>query len=214
MAHGVISVIQTYRMISKQVRTIKDWRRVYKDMKDTAEIGKAKQEELGGEVTTLKVELAQVQEQLASKEYVMTVKEVDLANKENELAAQAAELVQKQEDLDWERNKRAKDRVEAAEVTRKSSEMEKVVAETQAALDRSEKVRKYIMTSDIREIVTKVFASDDYVYELAGLVPKLQDTGRVELLWELQEEYFPSKDIKDLPGYVKNTVDISNAAFT
>lgn len=51
-------------MISKQVRNIQDWMRVYKDMKDTTEMGKARQEELGGEVTALKAELAQAQEQL------------------------------------------------------------------------------------------------------------------------------------------------------
>lgn len=56
--------MQVHRMISKQCRTIKDWRRVYKDMKDTAEAGKAKQEELGGEVTALRAELAQLQDQL------------------------------------------------------------------------------------------------------------------------------------------------------
>lgn len=70
-----------------------------------------------------------------------------------------------------------------------------------------------MMTSGVREIVAKIFASDDYVYEVAGLVPKIQATGRVELLRELQGEYIPGKDIKDLPGYVENAVDISNAAF-
>lgn len=50
-------------------------------------------------------------------------------------------------------------------------------------------------------------------FEAAGLVPKLQATGRVGLLRELQGEYFPDKEIKDLPGYVDNAVEISNAAF-
>lgn len=68
------------------MRTIKYLRRVYKDMKDTAEMSKAKQEESGGEVTTLKAELAQAQEQLTRKEYVLIVKEADLANEEKELA--------------------------------------------------------------------------------------------------------------------------------
>lgn len=136
-----------------------------------------------------------------------------MAKKEKELAARAADLVRKQEELDWERSERAKARVEAAEATKKRGEMEKVAAETQAALDRSEGVRKYLMMSGVRRIVAKIFSSDDYVYEVVGLVPKLQATGRVELLRELQEEYFPGKEIKDLPGYVENAVDISNAAF-
>lgn len=67
-------------------------------------------------------------------------------------------------------------------MTRKSSEIEKVVTEMQAVLDRAEKVRKYIMTSGVREIVAKVFAINDNVYEVTGLVTKLQSTGRVELL--------------------------------
>lgn len=35
-------------MVFKQVRRIKDWRRVYKGIKDTAGAEKEKQEELGG----------------------------------------------------------------------------------------------------------------------------------------------------------------------
>lgn len=210
-------------MISKQCRMIKDWRRVYKDLEETADTCKKRQEELEGEVTSLReeldevtalrAELAQVQDQLASKEYVLTMKEADVASKERELTVQNAELVRKQEELDRERGELAKARTEIAEATRRSSEMEKVAAETRAALDRSEEVRRYMMTSGVREIVAKIFASDDFVYEVAGLVPKIQTTGRVELLRELQEEYFPGKDIKDLPGYVENAVDISNAAF-
>lgn len=95
-------------MISKQVRTIKDWRRVYKGLEETAEAGKAKQEELGGEVSALRAELAQAREQLASKDYILTVKEADLANKDKELSVRAAELTRKQEELDWERGERAK----------------------------------------------------------------------------------------------------------
>lgn len=154
-----------------------------------------------------------MQEQLANNEYVLIVKEANVANKEKELTTRATELVRKQEELDWEGGKRAKARVEAAEATRKSSEIEKVVAETQATLDRSEKVHKYMMMSGVREIVAKVFTNDDYMYEMAGLVPKLQATGHVELLRELHEEYLSSKDIKDLPEYMENAVDISNVAF-
>lgn len=178
---------------------------IYKDLEETADTCKKRQEELEGEVTSLReeldevtalrAELAQVQDQLASKEYVLTMKEADVASKERELTVQNAELVRKQEELDRERGELAKARTEIAEATRRSSEMEKVAAETRAALDRSEKVRRYMMTSGVREIEAKVFASDDYVYEVAGLVPKLQATGRVELLRELQGEYFPGKDI-------------------
>lgn len=51
--------------------------------------------------------------------------------------------------------------------------MEKVAAEAQAALGRVEGVRKYLMESGVWEIVAKIFASDDYVFEVASLVPKL-----------------------------------------
>lgn len=74
-------------------RTIKDWMRVYKDLEDTGIVGKAKQGVLSGEVTALRAELAQIQEQLASMEYVLMVEEADLANKENLLAARTAKLV-------------------------------------------------------------------------------------------------------------------------
>lgn len=69
------------------------------------------------------------------------------------------------------------------------------------------------MEFGVWEIVVKIFASFEYVLEVAGLVPKLQATGRVALLRELQRDYFPKKDIKDLPEYVENVVDISNEAF-
>lgn len=62
--------------------------------------------------------------------------------------------------------------------------------------------------------MAKIFANDDYVFEVAGLVPKLQATGQVTLLQELQGEYFSDKDIKDIPEYVEKVVDVSNAAFT
>lgn len=51
------------------------------------------------------------------------------------------------------------------------------------------------------------------MFEVAGLVPKLQATGRVKLLEELQAEYFPDKDIMEMPGYVEGAVEASNAAF-
>lgn len=44
-------------------------------------------------------------------------------------------------------------------------------------------------------------------------MPKLQATGRVALLRELQKEYVPGKNIEDLPGYVEDAVETSNAAF-
>lgn len=55
--------------------------------------------------------------------------------------------------------------------------------------------------------MAKIFGSDDYMFEVAGLVPKLQATSRVTLLQEMQAEYFPGKDIKDLPGYVEKAMD-------
>lgn len=61
--------------------------------------------------------------------------------------------------------------------------------------------------------MAKIFTSDAFVFEVAGLVPKLQATECVLLLRELQEDYFPKKDIKNLPWYVEISVDISNAAF-
>lgn len=56
---------------------------------------------------------------------------------------------------------------------RKKKEMEKVAVKAQAALERVKGVRKYLMEYGIRKIVAKIFASDDYVFKMAGLVPKL-----------------------------------------
>lgn len=86
-----------------------------------------------------------------------------MANKENELAARVAEIIRKQEELDWERGEHAKTQVEAAEAVKKRDEMEKVTAEAQDTLERSEGVQKYLMESGVREIVEKLFGSDDCV---------------------------------------------------
>lgn len=51
---------------------------------------------------------------------------------------------------------------------KKKNGMEKVVREAQAALERSEGAQKYLMESGVQEIVAKIFASDDYVFEVAG----------------------------------------------
>lgn len=59
----------------------------------------------------------------------------------------------------------------------------------------------------------KIFACDEFAYYMAGLVPKIQTTGYVLLLKTLQEEFFPDKELNDLPSFVKNAVDVSNAAF-
>lgn len=83
---------------------------MYKGLEKTAEAGRAKQEELVGKVSALRAELAQGREQLASKDYILTVKEADLANKEKELAVRAAKLTRKQEELNWKRGERAKAR--------------------------------------------------------------------------------------------------------
>lgn len=61
-------------------------------------------------------------------------------------------------------------------------EMEKVATEAQAVLEQAEVAPKYLMESGIQEIVEKNFASDNYVFEVTGLVPKLQAIGRVALL--------------------------------
>lgn len=164
-------------------------------------------------MAALGAELSQSREQVASKNFILTKKEVDLANKEKELAVRVAKITPKQEEFDWEHKEYTKARVEAVEAVKKRKEMEKTAAEAQAALELSEGVQRYLMESGVREIVAKIFASDNYVFEVAGLVPKLQATRRVSLLRELQEVYFPRKEIKDLPGYMENTVDISNVAF-
>lgn len=78
-----------------------------------------------------------------------------------------------------------------------------MVAEVQAALERADSVWKYLLKSKIREIMAKIFASDDYIFQVAGLVVKLQVMGRVALLQELKEEYFLDNDIKKLPEYMK-----------
>lgn len=49
--------------------------------------------------------------------------------------------------------------------------MKRGVAEVQAALERTKEVQKYLMEVGVREIVAKIFASDNYILEVAGLVP-------------------------------------------
>lgn len=49
--------------------------------------------------------------------------------------------------------------------------MEKVAA--QAARDQLEEVRKYMMATGVREIVAKIFDNDDFIYDVARLMPKL-----------------------------------------
>lgn len=122
-------------------------------------------------------------------------KDLDLAGKDKELVSWVAKATRMQEEIEWERQEREKAQAEAAEVVKKKEEVEKEVAEARVALERAEGVRRHLMESGIYEIVAKIFASNDYVFEVAGLVPKLQATGRVKLLEELQAEYFPDKEI-------------------
>lgn len=86
---------------------------------------------------------------MASKDFILTKNEADLANKERELAAWAAKITRKQHELYWERGKRAKARVEAAETVKRRDEMEKVAAEAQVALERAKGVWKYLMESRV-----------------------------------------------------------------
>lgn len=68
------SSVQLHRMISKQARHIKDWRKMCKSAEKTAEAGKAKQQEIEEEVAILGVELGQLREQLASKDFILIEK--------------------------------------------------------------------------------------------------------------------------------------------
>lgn len=88
---GAISEIQAERVIPKQARHLKDWRRLCKSLEETAESGKTRQQELEGEMAALAGDWTQAHEQIASQEFVLAEKELDLANKENELASWAAE---------------------------------------------------------------------------------------------------------------------------
>lgn len=144
----------------------------------------------------------------------MAEKDMELASNDKDLASWAAEATRMQEELKWESEERRKAQAEAAEAEKMREEIEKVAVEAQASVEQVGSVRKYLMVFGIQEIVAKIFASDDYVFKVAGLVPKLQAKGRVKLLEELRAEYFPDKDIKDMPGYMEGAVDISNAAFT
>lgn len=74
-------------------------------------------------------------------------------------------------------------------------------------------VQKYLMSSGVWEIM-KIFASDEFAYYMTDLVPNIQTTGCVLLLMTLQEKFFPYKELKDLPDFLENAVDVSNAAFT
>lgn len=56
---------------------------------------------------------------------------------------------------------------------KKKEETEKGAVKAQAALERVKGVRKYLMEYGICKIVAKIFASDEYVFEMVGFVPKL-----------------------------------------
>lgn len=56
---GAISTIQAERVIAKQARHLKDWRRVCKRLEETTESGKTRRQELAEEVAALTVDLTQ-----------------------------------------------------------------------------------------------------------------------------------------------------------
>lgn len=84
----------------------------------------------------------------------------------------------------------------------------------QAALNCSEDVRRYLMSTGIQEIVDKIFASDKFGFLIGNLVPKIQNTGLVQLLQTLNPEYFADKELKDLPDFVEDAEGVSNDTFT
>lgn len=106
------------------------------------------------EVQTLWAELLQVREQLADKGS-------ELSNKENELASK--ELVLKKGELE-------KARVEIAESTKKINETREAVSGLRTALDLFEETCKYLMSTGVREIMDKIFVSDEleFLYGRSG----------------------------------------------
>lgn len=50
---GAISAIQAERVIAKQARCLKDWKRICKSLEETAESSKSRQQELAEEVVAL-----------------------------------------------------------------------------------------------------------------------------------------------------------------
>lgn len=88
--------MQVERVISKQARYLKDWKRMCKNLEETTESGKARQQELGEEVLALSADLTQAREQIASQEFGLAKKDLDLANKEKELVSWASEATRMQ----------------------------------------------------------------------------------------------------------------------
>lgn len=68
-------------------------------------------------------------------------------------------------------------RTKIAESSDKISEMERTVVSTRTALDRSKKVQKHLMSTGVREVVDKIFASHEFEYLMGNLVLKIQTTG-------------------------------------
>lgn len=95
----------------------------------------------------------QTKEQLASKEFELVSKETEQAWKEKEVALQGSELQKKQEELVLQAGELAKARTEVGEATQKIGDMEKAATDMRAALDRAERVRRYLMTAGVREIM-------------------------------------------------------------
>lgn len=80
-----------------------------------------------------------------------------------------------------------KAKAEGDAFAQKVRELEEVAIETRASLDCAEKVQQYLMSLGVWLIMEKIFASDEFAYYMAGLVPKVQIMGHVLLLKTLQE---------------------------
>lgn len=111
------------------------------------------------EVVTLQAELLQVREQLAGKED-------ELAGKGSKLAKKEKELVLKEGELE-------KAMTEIAESAKKISKMEEMASDMHAALNQYDRMRKYLMSMGVQEIVDKIFASDELRFFIVDMVPKI-----------------------------------------
>lgn len=53
------------------------------------------------------------------------------------------------------------------------SEMKEAAVEMRESLDRSEEVRRYLMSTGMQEVMEKIFTSDEFSYYMVSLVPNI-----------------------------------------
>lgn len=138
-----------------------------------------------GEVPSLKTQLAEAQASVA------------------QMLAQVDQLVAQSVEKDKEI-----ENMQAA-----SLEKAQELATVKGNLFWEQQTRRYLMTSGISEIVSKVRTSHEYGKFVAKLVPAIQAWGKTELIKKMRHDYFPHVRPEDVPYFVQNAEEEAESAF-